>query len=381
MTRSDQLLQTIETVHAAGLDGQLWPDALEAILHTVGGIAATLEVFDRQTATLTDFHSFGLPEPNELAYFDHYFASNPRIPHLINGKAGGIITDYMVMDERAMSGNEFYSDFLGSTDYRYFIGGTMNASASRSVLFSVQRATKQGHVDRAEVAVMQRLLPHVRMAYEVTQRLGQTGETERSLKSAFDMLTDGVALASGDGAILHANEAMHCIFRQGDGLCIARNGTLEYSAATARRHYDKAFASACKVGNGESQNMDGTEFSVPRPSRAPAYIVSLSPVFRHARKGGLGQQADVIIFVRDPLMRNRSGINILRQAFGFTDAEAHVAQALQAAIPLADYAKEHGISINTVYTHLRAIKDKTRCRRQGELVRLLNDIVMPLRRD
>jgi len=257
----------------------------------------------------------------------------------------------------------------------------MNASASRSVLFSVQRATRQGHVDRAEVVMMQRLLPHVRMAYEVTQRLGQTGETERSLKSAFDMLTDGVALASGDGTILHVNEAMQCMCRQGDGLGIARNGTLEFSAATARRQYDKAFASVCKVGNSEEQNMDDTEFSVPRPSRVPAYIVSLSPVFRHARKLGLGQQADVIIFVRDPLMRNRSGINILRETFGFTDAEAHVAQALQAAIPLADYAKDRGISINTVYTHLRAIKDKARCHRQGELIRLLNDIMMPLRRN
>jgi len=381
MANSDQLLQTIETIHAAGLDARRWPEALEAIMHTIGGVAATLEGYDRRTATLTDFRSFGLPQPNEIAYSDHYFASNPRIPHLINGKAGGIITDYMVMDERAMDGDEFYADFLAPNKYRYFVGGTINASASRSVLFSVQRATKQGHVDVAEVAQMRRLLPHVRQAYEVTRRLGDTAETERSLKRVFEKLTDGVALVAHDGTILHANEALQLIFRQGEGLGISRNGALEFSDLIARKKYEKALASACKVRNGEIRIEDNTEFCVPRPSSVPGYVVSLSPLFGNAHKTGEGKHVDAVIFVRDPLRRNGSGIDILRETFGFTEAEAHFAQALQAAIPLADHAKTQGISINTLYTHLRSIKDKTRCRRQSELVRILNAIAMPLRRN
>lgn len=381
MAESDQLLQTIEAIYAAGLDAQRWPDALAAITHTVGGIAATLECYELKTTTLTDFRSFGLPQPNELAYFDHYFASNPRIPHLINGRAGGIITDYMVMDERAMSGDEFYSDFLGSTGFRYFIGGTMNVSASRSVLFSVQRATMQGHVDAAEVTQMRSLLPHVRQAYEVSQRLREAGDTEQSLKSTFEMLADGIALVRSDGKILHANEALQLIFRQDDGLGIAQNGTLVVSDATARRKCERALTSACKIREGELRIQDDAEFPVPRPSKAPAYIISACPAFGDTRRASKGTRADAIIFVRDPLQRNRSGIDILRAVFGFTDAEAHVAQALQAAIPLSDYARTQGVSINTVYSQLRAIKDKTQCRRQVELVRMLNDILMPLRRN
>lgn len=378
MANRDQLLQTIETIHAAGLNAQLWPDALEAIMHCVGGNAATLEAYDRQTSALTDFHSFGLAQPNEIAYFDQYFASNPRIPFLINGRAGGVLTDYMVMDEQAMNGNEFYADFLVPTGFRYFIGGTMNVSVSQSALFSVQRSMKQGHVDAAEVDLMQVLLPHVRQAFEVTERLGEAAETVQSLIVAFEMLADGVALVRSDGTILHANKALQSIFRQGDGLGIAQNGTLEISEPAVRRKYEKAIASSCRIRNGEIRNKDKAEFPVPRPSEAPAYIVFVSPVFRRASKG---QQAVAIIFVRDPLQRNRSGIDILRETYGFTDAEAHVAQALQSAIPLGDYAMSQGISINTVYSHLRSIKDKTHCRRQGELVRMLNGITMPLRRN
>ena len=47
----------------------------------------------------------------------------------------------------------------------------------------------------------------------------------------------------------------------------------------------------------------------------------------------------------------------------------------------SDYARQHLISLNTVYTHLRRIKDKTGCKRMPELIRRLNDLQLPLRTD
>lgn len=381
MAESNQLLQTVEAIHDAGLEPKRWPDALAAIMRSVGGVAATLEVFDRRTTTLTEFHAFDIPPKNELAYSDYYFARNPRVPFLINGRPGGIITDYMVLDEKGMGGNDFYADFLGQTGFRYFVGGTMSVSDRESVLFSVQRATGQGHVDSPEVTRMRQLLPHVRQAFEVTRRLRQSGEREESLTAAFDRLADGIALVGRDGTVLHANEAFRSIVRQGDGIAIGRQRLLEFSCQAARRTFDEAFASACRVRHGDIRLTHSMEFSVYRSSKKPPYVVSVSPVFGSSHRAMRDQHAQAIIFVRDPLRQDRSSIELLRAIFGFTKAEAHVAQALQAAVPLADYASAQGISINTVYTHLRQIKQKTGCSRQGELIRRLNDILMPLRDD
>ena len=381
MAERDQLLQTVEAIHDAGLEPKHWPDALAAIMRSVGGIAATLEVFDRRTATLTEFHAFDIPSRNEIAYSDYYFARNPRVPLLINGTPGGIITDYMVLDEKGMGGNEFYADFLGQTGFRYFVGGTMSVSDRESVLFSVQRATGQGHVDSPEVTRMRQLLPHVRQAFEVTRRLRQAGEREESLTAAFDRLADGIALVGRDGRILHANEAFESIARQDDGIAIGRQRLLEFSCQAARRKFDKAIAAACRVRHGEIRPTHSMEFPIHRSSKSPPYVVSVAPVFGRGHKAMRDQHAQAIVFVRDPLRQNRSGIKLLRAVFGLTEAEAHVAQALQAAVPLADYASAQGVSINTVYTHLRQIKQKTGCSRQGELIRRLNDILMPLRGD
>ena len=58
---------------------------------------------------------------------------------------------------------------------------------------------------------------------------------------------------------------------------------------------------------------------------------------------------------------------------------AGLARAIQAGVPLDKYARERTVSLNTVYTHLRRIKEKTACKRMSELVRTLNDLRMPLR--
>ena len=71
----------------------------------------------------------------------------------------------------------------------------------------------------------------------------------------------------------------------------------------------------------------------------PAYIVSLRPLVG-ARTSQQRHDAVAIVFVRDPLGRNAAAVQMLRELFGLTDAEANLAQALQAGIPLDEYARQ-----------------------------------------
>jgi DNA-binding CsgD family transcriptional regulator len=89
--------------------------------------------------------------------------------------------------------------------------------------------------------------------------------------------------------------------------------------------------------------------------------------------------AVAVVFVRDPVSANATPLRALREMFGLTKAEAHLAQAIQAGTPVSRYAQMHGTSINTVYTHLRRIKEKTGCGRMVQLVRKLNELHFPLR--
>ena len=43
------------------------------------------------------------------------------------------------------------------------------------------------------------------------------------------------------------------------------------------------------------------------------------------------------------------------------------------------YARENALSVNTIYTHLRRIREKTGCSRLPELIHKLNELRLPLR--
>ena len=66
MRRGDDLIATIEAIHAAGLDADLWPTALARAAEVGCGVAATLETFDRTTLRHRAIHSWGLARADEL---------------------------------------------------------------------------------------------------------------------------------------------------------------------------------------------------------------------------------------------------------------------------------------------------------------------------
>lgn len=376
MRRSD-ILATIEAVHAAGLDTKLWPAALDSIKRAVGGHIATLEAFERTTLEHHEFLAHGLPPPGQVEYLEHYAALNVRLPAHRAAKCGEIIYDYGILDETAMRNSPFYAEFLPRLDLRYFISGIIATSEQEFTALTVQRSARQGHVDRADIALMRQIVPHVQQAFDVTRRLKGTTEDRRSLERTLDWLTDGVALLRTDGTVAYANESFQAIARRGDALRLRRSA-IEFLDGAARDKFDAAVASVVALAAGKTHAASAADFVAARSTAGPPYLVSVRAIFErprhHAPLGGIA-----IVFIRDPQARGGVSTGALRQLFALTEAEAALAQALQSGVTLAVYARQRSLSLNTVYTHLRRLREKTGCSRMPELIRKLNDLQVPLR--
>jgi DNA-binding CsgD family transcriptional regulator len=182
-----------------------------------------------------------------------------------------------------------------------------------------------------------------------------------------------------DGTVLYANEAMQTIVRRDDGIAINK-GMIEFAAADARKRLATAMAGVRRLRQRSPEAAAIADFAVSRGSGVPPYLVAIRPLAREQGPiEGAKSAAEAILFVRDPLSRNAAALRMLREVLNLTDAEAAVAQALQAGMRMEDFARARTVSINTVYAHLRSIKDKTGCRRMGELIAKLNDLQVPLR--
>ncbi|HEY6257947.1 MAG TPA: helix-turn-helix transcriptional regulator [Xanthobacteraceae bacterium] len=378
MRESHQFLGTVEAVHAAGLDGALWPRALAAIADAVGGSCASLETFDKQTLRHRGFLTHGLPPAGEIAYLEHYAALNLRVPAHAGAKLGELIWDYKILDEGTMARAPFYAEFLPGLDLRYLIAGVIHSSKEEFAAVTVQRSPKQGHVDQADIAAMRHLTPHVRQAFDVARRLKLAGAVRHCLERALDWLADGVALVAAGGKLTYVNEAFRAIAQRNDGITLAK-GVIEFAGAEARTRFEAAIGSVNRLRAGDPLAAGVSDFPVARSSGAQTYLVSVRPLLE--RGGNVEGESIAIVFIRDPLGRSIAAPQMMRELFGFTESEASLAQALQSGMSLADYARSRAVSLNTVYTHLRRIREKTGCTRMTELIRKLNDLQVSLRLD
>lgn len=375
MPDNDLFLQTVENVYASGLDSDRLPEALETTSTLLGAAGATLEVVDKGAWRHSQFCSVGLPTIARTPYMEHFWALNPRFPFVLRQRTGDVSWDRQILDEAGMAQDPFYAEFLSHLGLRYFVGAVLANTPERLAVVSAQRTRKQGHVDKREIALMGRLLQHYQRAQDVATRLRTTGDRRGVLENALEWLADGVALLRANGDIVYANDALCALALRGDGFRISDHA-IEFTTPEARHRFGRALGAVERVGD-PSHDAELTDFRAPRSGGMPAYIVSVRPLMR-GKTRATKAQADVMLLVRDPLWRNAATGRMLQELFSLTDAEAHLAQALCAGSTVGTYALERSVSLNTVYSRLRRIWNKTGCKSAPDLIRKFGKMNVPL---
>jgi DNA-binding CsgD family transcriptional regulator/PAS domain-containing protein len=373
MPDNDLFLQTIDAVYASGFDRERLPEALDSISRLLGGSGAYFEVNHKLTRRHDLLCTVGVPAGAYDPYLKELVVRNPRIPFAFRQPVGSMSWDHQILDEAEMARDPFYSEFLSHYGLRYFAAVVIHQSSKALATISVHRTRKQGHVDKREIAIMGKLCPHFQRAYDLATRLMREGGRRSALENALAWLADGVALLRADGTIAYANDAFHALARRGDGLRISGEA-IEFTATEARRRFESALGTVERLGD-PSCDPCSTDFPVPRNNGMPAYIVSLRPLACE----NIIARADVMLLVRDPLWRNTGTSQLLQEIFSLTNAEAHLAQALCGGTTTSAYAVERRVSLNTVYSHLKRIREKTGCRGVPELIRKFGEWNIPLR--
>ncbi len=370
MGNSDRLIAAISRIHAAGLDSTVWPEALSLVTDLIGGNGASLEFLNRPSLQPHGMYTHGLPDVSLNPYIEHYAAVCPRLPYAARQAAGAICFDGLCASEAEMDSNPFYAELLAPLDMRYFVGAVIATSPQELVISGVQLSRKQGHPGAAKIKIMAALVPHIQQATDVMRRLGNLANLQRSFEDILNWLADGVLKLSADGSVRYANVAAQKILRRNDGIAM-RRGVVEFVSAQAGAQFAGAMRAVAKLRDGDVTDMKGADFIAEARSGAPPFSISIRPASAAA---DLSDDILALMFIHDPLTRDAASVELLRQAFGLTPAEADVANGLRMGLSPDTFARDRKISPNTVYTHIRRIKAKVGCTRMTELIRKLDDI-------
>ena len=278
----------------------------------------------------------------------------------------------MILSDAEMDRNEFYSDFLGPWGLRYFVAAQILCTESHQAVFSVQRSPKQGHVDREEMTLMERLVPHLRQASELKFRLAAVQFGEQLGLGNLELLEDGCVVIDRSGRVMHLNSRAHDIVARPDGISTSNN-QLTLADKDAARHYRKVIGELVL----DDADVAGRDFPAPRPSGGRPFVISVRPLPREGEFSRYTPSAAAIVFIRDPARFTRLNTELFRQTYGLSQAEAGLAAALDRGATAREIAQDREVSITTVRSQLYALMSKTGVRRQTDLVRLMSQYRRP----
>lgn len=373
---SETYAQAIDAIYA----GFTATDGIEHTLDTVGRLmgayGTTFEIFDKVTLSPVAFHSVGLPPSEGADYLAHFAPLNPRLAAVSAQHPGGLNWDYQLLNEVEMEHDPFYAEFLARVGVRYFLSAILEQTQDKLTVVTVQRTRRQGHVEGREIALMERLVPHLQRANQTRERMQLDVARPDPFASALDLLNDGVALFRRDGSVLYANPALRAFAARETDFRLSRSA-IAFTSPALRSRLAAAFDAVARIGEPSAAHLT-TDFAVPRADGLPPYTISLRPLRGHADRTD-AHDAVTMLLVHDPLQRQISIGCMLQDLYGLTHAEAHMAQALSGGMTAVAYAKSRRVSVTTIYTHLKRTREKTGWRSVAELTRGVRDLAVTLR--
>jgi DNA-binding CsgD family transcriptional regulator len=355
--------QIIDDLYAGTLDDVAWRRAIVRIADVVSGAAVFIFCVNPSTATVLrdEFHRCDMVTAEQ--YRKVWFAKDIRVEPSLNTPVGEPIFEARIMTVREWQGSEVYNDFLAPHDTPWFLAYFLHKAADRIVNFSINSTRARGPFNHRDGVLLRPLIPHVRRALEIKDRLESAHIRQHTVDRCFDSLSFGVLILDQRGRIVEAStRANELLLATSNGFRRNADGTL-WLRDPAGRELNHWIAN----GAPPKHNRDGL-LHLPRPLARPlSVMVTRLPAMNTSWFSDGPPCWMVLLF--DPDQHIPASTDLIAHDLGISMREAELACLLVNGYDISVASQRLHISIHTARTHLKSIFSKTGIGSQAELVR------------
>jgi DNA-binding CsgD family transcriptional regulator/PAS domain-containing protein len=305
----------------------------------------------------------GVPE-HIVTYNERSYALDP----FINLPPGEVVTLHEFMGSEALLASDFYRLVMEPSDLYDVLGADFQIPREVEVRFRICRGRAARSFNDEDRAIFRALLPHLQRAVHMHVRINKI-ESERAVYSgAIDQMRVGAIILDESGRVLSVNERARELLDQKDGVAL-RDEQLVLSTRERTRELQE------RVNRVIAQQKSGgpavvEAMRIPRSSAGGELGLVIRPVPEN-QWAEAEAVPSAVIFLSDPQAQAEAPLQVIKQLFGFTPAEASLAMLMANGMTLDEAADAMGVSRNTVRTHLRSVFAKTGVTRQPMLVSLI----------
>lgn len=364
--------QTLEAlvgrIYDAALDYRAWQQATEEIAAVTGSRLAFLGRMTRDTGT-----SFGVvAEDDPVETLIAYKAIRQEDPLLSRslkvfgcGQAG---VGAQMMSLRELRRTRYYADYARRYGAVHVLGVNLIVEDDRLWTMGLYRPEGAPMHAAEEVEILQRLVPHLQRALQITERLYEANQIRGIAEATLDRLNTGVMIVTRGRRVLLANLYARRLLDDGQTLQLSGD-RLRAVATAAGKRLDGLVQRASEQGTGGAM-------AIPRADLSPLELLVVPVRLPHPLLAGRPSDGAVLVVAIDRELEAGSGETVLMELFGLTRAEARLAEAVARGAAVKDYALVHGVSEHTVRTQLRSVFEKTGTQRQSQLAALIAPVTL-----
>ncbi len=360
-------MELVGSIYEAALQPHVWHQVLEQVQGYLGATSSILFLHDFKTMDTPFVVSQGLDLQRLQTYHDYYIRKDPNFAYRLDKPEGTVTASHRIVSDAKFLESEYYRDFLRPQGAFYTAGVTLARDATRIATFGVQRPKPAGPFETAELERLRTLYPHLRRAFQIGRELAGSEVERQAMLMLLERLPTGVLLLDERRRVVFLNRRAQAMLAAGDGLAMSPQG-LTTADEDLQAALDKLLQAAVETGAGRGTHAGGA-LLLPSAGGREGYQVLVTPLRTERIRVDAGREricAAVFVHLRDS--QPALSVELLRELFGLTPAEARVAAALGQGRKPEEIAAEAEISRYTVRAQLSAIYEKLGVHRQAEVV-------------
>ena len=181
-------------------------------------------------------------------------------------------------------------------------------------------------------------------------------------RTILDKLDRGILVMDSTGQVIDSNPCAERVMRACEGINL-RNGRLSFTDPGLDNRLVQALGKY-RTGNGYGHPVIAACVRCTRSAPCRVLVVPVAP-------GDDGRDIAFFALIYAPNGSQEISLEVLRQLYGLTKAQAEVARSLYAGRSVEDTALALNVSLNTIRTHLKHIFTKCDVSSQAELLHML----------
>ena len=363
-------------IYELALGRSSWESILDLLSAAFPDCLVLVTGHDLAKRTSLVFSHRGLTPSAVQAYLSTYGTQNPWLDGQAQLAPFQVFHDDQILLREEAEKTAFYQDWLiKQGDFSAGTGVVVLREGARQMVIEIRYSAKDVATRERAASVLGEAAYHFGRTFEILRR-ARFPAGSGYLDNVVEDLPFAMFLVDSEMHIHYSNSNADSVRQKQAGPFLGLDGTLRAADEAADAQLRELVAKLAVSKRSPTSVLKLTRHGGNESYLVVARLVDRGPHRYQLHDAILDPGPLITLVVHGSLDAATLPLDLLWRAFGLTEAEAQLAEALVKGATLADFAQEREVSKQTLRNQLVGVMRKTETRRQSELVSLLTRLAV-----